>query len=104
MKQILLASLLLVLSCADPVSHKVNTINAIVTTGNVRTELLPRVIIEANVIDSYPKIETQIVLDYTTYLKTSKLPPANATYSVTLVRQQAPNYFFTVVSTMYDTK
>jgi len=63
MKQILLASLLLALSCADPVSHKVNTINAIVTTGIVRNELLPRVIIEANVIESYPKIETRIVLD-----------------------------------------
>ena len=103
MKTILLASLLLILSCADPLSHKVNTINAIVTTGEVRTELLPRVIIDAIVLESYPKIETRIVLDYTTYLKSNKLPPANATYSVTLVRQQAPNYFFTVLATMYDT-
>ena len=56
MKTILLASLLLILSCADPVSHKVNTINAIVTTGEVLTELLPRVIIDAIVLESYPKI------------------------------------------------
>jgi hypothetical protein len=40
------------------------------------------VIIDAIVLESYPKIETRIVLDYTTYLKSNKLPPANATYSV----------------------
>ena len=94
----------LLISCNDPVSHKVNTINAVVTTGKVRTDHLPRIVIEANVLQSYPQIENRIVLDFTEYLKTKKLPPANSTYSVTLVRQKAPNYFFTVVSTMYDTK
>ena len=94
----------LLISCNDPVSHKVDTINAVVTTGKVRTDHLPRVVIEANVLQSYPQIENRIVLDFTDYLKTKKLPPANATYSVILVRQKAPNYFFTVVSTMYDTK
>jgi hypothetical protein len=104
MKIIAFITLLLIMSCTDPVSHKVDTINAVVTTGKVRTEHLPRVIIEAKVLQSYPKIETHIVLDFTDYLKTKRLPPANATYSVVLVRQNAPNYFFTVVSTMYDTK
>lgn len=104
MKIITFIILLLIMSCADPVSHKVDTINAVVTTGKVRTDHLPRIVIEANVLQSYPQIENRIVLDFTDYLKTKKLPPANSTYSVTLVRQKAPNYFFTVVSTMYDTK
>jgi len=100
----LIIGLVLITTCTDPVSHKVDTINAIIENGRIRTEHLPRVIVEAKVIQSYPKIESNIVLDFTDYLKTKRLPPANSTYSVVLVRQNAPNYFFTVVSTMYDAK
>jgi hypothetical protein len=94
--------LLFLIGCSDPVSHKADTIKAIVQTGNIRTELLPRIIIEAKVIQSNPKIEPNIVLDMTDYLKNNKIPPANAMYFVVLVRQNAPNYFYTVVSTMYN--
>ena len=94
--------LFFIIGCTEPLSHKVDKINAVIETGKIRTEHLPQVIVEAKVIQSYPKIEPNIVLDYTDYLKTKKLPPANAIYSVVLVRQSAPNYFYTVVSTMYN--
>lgn len=70
MKALLFFISFLLISCSDPVSHKVDTINAVVTTGKVRTDHLPRVVIEANVLQSYPQIENRIVLDFTDYLKT----------------------------------
>jgi hypothetical protein len=93
--------LLFLLGCSNPVSHKTNLIKSVVEPVSIRTDLLPRIIVEAKVLSASNQIEPTIILDFTDYARNNPMPTGTI-YSVTMFRQSAPNYFYTVVATMFD--